>query len=277
MKKILIPTNLTVLGDFAYGIAQKIAHQTGATIEALYVAVTHGNAVFDMNGKLSEHQDFDVSDLRTEMEEAEKRLKEWTTDKPDITKNIVTAGPLVQTITTQAEKDEVDLIIMGTEGSFGLKELTIGSVAEKVVRLSPVPVLTLKCDREDLSIQNILLVSDFASAEPINLDLVKSVQKAFHSRLHLLKINTKADFMSERAIQALMENFAENNQLENFEYHTYSDKSIEEGIRHYCEDHQIDFVAMTTHGRKGINRLLHHSIAEGVVNHVFLPVLTFKL
>ncbi len=276
MQKILIPTNLTVLGDFAYGFARKIAAQTNATIQAVYIAVTHGNAIFDKEGNLAPHQEFDVSHIKSEMDEADKKLKEWAADKPEITKTIVTAGHLVDTINNIAIREEADLIVMGTEGSFGLKEWTIGSVAEKVVRLASIPVLTLKCDRDQLSINDILYVGDFESAAPVNIQMIKTIQKAFKARLHLLKINTKNDFLSDREVKAHMHLFVENNELDNVEFHTYSDNSIEEGIRHFCEDFHVDFVTMSTQGRKGVSRILQGSVAEKVVNHVFQPILTFK-
>jgi nucleotide-binding universal stress UspA family protein len=46
-----------------------------------------------------------------------------------------------------AEKEHVDLIVIATHGWTGLRHLVFGSVAEKVVRLAPCPVLTIRAPR----------------------------------------------------------------------------------------------------------------------------------
>ena len=52
------------------------------------------------------------------------------------------AGPAATTILRDARKWRADLIVMGTHGRTGLQHLLVGSVAERIVRLSPAPVLT---------------------------------------------------------------------------------------------------------------------------------------
>jgi len=59
----------------------------------------------------------------------------------------VAAGSPAETIIRVAEEKKVDLIVMGTHGRTGLQHVLLGSVAEKVVRLAPCPVLTIKHGR----------------------------------------------------------------------------------------------------------------------------------
>jgi nucleotide-binding universal stress UspA family protein len=56
----------------------------------------------------------------------------------------VVAGDPADAIVRMAEELEVDLIVMGTHGRTGLQHVLLGSVAEKVVRLAPCPVLTVR-------------------------------------------------------------------------------------------------------------------------------------
>jgi len=53
-------------------------------------------------------------------------------------------GPPADTIVRVAQERGVDLIVMSTHGRTGLQHVLMGSVAEKVVRLAPCPVLTVK-------------------------------------------------------------------------------------------------------------------------------------
>ena len=71
-----------------------------------------------------------------------RALQELKQDIPGAQSKLKTGAPW-QAILEVARELDVDLIVMGTHGRQGLSRVTLGSVAEKVVRLSPVPVLTL--------------------------------------------------------------------------------------------------------------------------------------
>ena len=62
----------------------------------------------------------------------------------------------------ESEKLEVDLIVMGSQGATGLKEMLVGSNTEKVVRLSNIPVLVIKEDIDEFDIKDIVFASDFS-------------------------------------------------------------------------------------------------------------------
>jgi nucleotide-binding universal stress UspA family protein len=57
-------------------------------------------------------------------------------------------GPVAETIAATAKDGEFDLVVMGTNGRTGLRAAVVGSVAEKVVRLSEVPVLVARVSEE---------------------------------------------------------------------------------------------------------------------------------
>lgn len=87
-------------------------------------------------------------DYLTPIEEAAKaKLAELVAEtKPRLpgVRSLLGKGVAWQEIITAAKELSVDLVVMGTHGRRGLDHLLLGSVAEKVVRLSPVPVLTVR-------------------------------------------------------------------------------------------------------------------------------------
>lgn len=72
----------------------------------------------------------------------EKIYNEHLQDCPDSQKKIITGDPALEIIKT-VESEEIDLVIMGTHGRKGLEHIILGSVAEHIVKKSPVPVLTI--------------------------------------------------------------------------------------------------------------------------------------
>jgi len=89
------------------------------------------------------------ADLR---DAAEKRLRDWhdILSKEGIkSESILSADSPSLAINLAAEEFKSDLIIMGTRGLSGLKHAMLGSVTERVVRLAPCPVLTVKHPEAD--------------------------------------------------------------------------------------------------------------------------------
>ena len=78
--------------------------------------------------------------FQKQLEDRVAALKE---EYPKITGKLVTGNTFLEIIQA-ARDDEVDMIVMGTHGRTGLAHVLIGSVAEKVVREAPCPVLTVK-------------------------------------------------------------------------------------------------------------------------------------
>lgn len=79
--------------------------------------------------------------LKSTLEHVQKRLPR--------AESILAKGPPAHEVLAAAGRTKADLIVMGTHGRRGMSHVLLGSVAEKIVRLSPVPVLTIRGkDRE---------------------------------------------------------------------------------------------------------------------------------
>ena len=79
--------------------------------------------------------------LKSTLEQVQKRLPR--------AESILAKGAPAHEIIAAADRTKADLIVMGTHGRRGMSHVLLGSVAEKIVRLSPVPVLTIRGkDRE---------------------------------------------------------------------------------------------------------------------------------
>ena len=88
----------------------------------------------------------DVIELRESMRRA---LKKWTNDhfgENSGAISVMARGKEVQQILQYVKEKQIDLIVMGTHGASGLEHALLGSVAERVVRRAPCPVLTVRPD-----------------------------------------------------------------------------------------------------------------------------------
>jgi nucleotide-binding universal stress UspA family protein len=211
------------------------------------------------------------NDLYKELKEnAEKQFKKLLAKYPAEVAKVnteVTFGPIYTLIINCAKEKEADLIVMGTQGANGLKEIFIGSNAEKIVRTSPVPVIVLKNNFKG-PINNIVFPNVLEQEGQEDLVLkVKALQNFYKAHLNIVWINTPLNFSNDKVTRAKLEAFAKRFMLKNYSLHIYNYTDGEEGILHFANEINADMIAIGTHGRRGLNHLLKGSLTENLVNH----------
>jgi len=140
-KKILFPVDLSESSEKIAPYVQALAEKFHSKIHLLFVArvFTHFTSVYVPQSSINQigKEIFDG---------AEKKLHEFLDhhfkDYSD-TKTQVIAGDAAEEILNYIQSQGIDLIIMGTHGRKGLDKIFFGSVAERVVKTSPVPVLVV--------------------------------------------------------------------------------------------------------------------------------------
>jgi nucleotide-binding universal stress UspA family protein len=184
-------------------------------------------------------------------------------------------GPL-RVIGTAVKKTKADIIVMGTQGASGLRELTVGSNTQKVVRNSLVPVIAVR--KAVKGFRNIVLPVTLEGYDRKDLvDFVKMFQKIFNTKVHLLFVNTPAAFHRDIDVRPEIEAFSRKYNLNNAVVHVVNDITEAGGIVKFAKDLEQPLVVMSTHGRAGLDHLTKGSVAEDVLNHLSCPLATFRI
>ena len=139
---ILFATDFSESSDYAFGKALTLARKFNARLLVLHVI----NEPVDLRGFYVPHISFDK--LEEEIEEGAQKMMEkfcrtHIRDYDNFESFIVPGIPYDEVI-KKAVAESADLIVMGTHGRTGLDHVLFGSTAEKVVRKSPVPVMTIR-------------------------------------------------------------------------------------------------------------------------------------
>ena len=139
---ILFATDFSEGSDFAFQAALSIARKYDSKMVVVHVI----NEPVDLRGFYVPHISFDK--LEEEIEQGAEKLMEAFCRKhmKDFNnyETCVLPGIPYDEIIKKAESLNVDLIVMGTHGRTGLDHVLFGSTAEKVVRKSPIPVMTIR-------------------------------------------------------------------------------------------------------------------------------------
>jgi nucleotide-binding universal stress UspA family protein len=175
-------------------------------------------------------------------------------------------------------KDEsIDLVVMGSHGVSGLREIFVGSNAERIVRSSSVPVLVIKHYYKG-PVNNIVFPTDLGTEEQEEIILkVKELQNFFKAHLHLVWINTPLNFTSDTITHERLDAFAKHFKLKDYTINIFNHPSEEEGIICFTKLIKGDLIAMRTHGRKGIAHFINGSVTENVANHSESLIWTYSL
>lgn len=275
MKKILVPTDFSEQAEYALDLAVHIAKKTGATIIFMHIVEDTTITSINVTGEISFPDMEEKIFLVKLIEKARVEINAAKIKYPDISFDTkILIGSIYVNIKEAIYEENVDLVIMGTKGATGLKEILVGSNAERVVRYSSCPVLTLHEKVTNYDFKNIVYASGLLEKDDRAIDVVKLFQKLFGSTIHLVRINTPNNFERDVRTYAYMYDFVKKNDLENYTLQIFNDVTEEEGILYFSDKVNADLIAMATHGRTGFAHLLTGSIAEDVVNHSKRPVLT---
>ena len=141
IKRVLVPTDFSEPADEALDYALHLAQGVGATVSIVHVfedpyeRTLYSEQYVPMPEQIRQEI---LANVTTRLQERVAR-----TGRSDVTSAILT-GPAAQAIVDCARDQQIDLIVMGTHGRHGVAHLLLGSVAERVVRTAPCPVLTVR-------------------------------------------------------------------------------------------------------------------------------------
>lgn len=277
MKKILVPCDFSAEAVYAFRSAASLAEREDAEIHLLHVIelpVMHDAVLMPAIN----FEDSMISALKERAEKGFERLhQQAVATKHPVVQHIL-FGPTSLMILTAIEELHIDLVVMGTKGADGLKEVFIGSNAEKIVRSSLAPVLVVRKEFYATKVKNIVfpMPLNFEEEEDL-IRRVKMLQSQFGATLQILWVNTPASFSPDYETRARLEEFANRYLFNDYTINVYNDRDEESGIIRFCHEQKADLLAMGTHGRKGLAHLFSGSLTEDVINHIDLPVWTYSM
>ncbi|WP_034043927.1 universal stress protein [Wocania ichthyoenteri] len=277
MKKIIVPIDFSEHSEFALKAAAKLAKKNNAELLALHM-LEMSDIMLNASDGLQNQKAVFFFKL------AEQKFESFL-DK-DYLKGIKVT-PIVKhfkvfsEVNDVAKKHDADLIVMGSHGTSGVKELFIGSNTERVVRNADIPVLVLKNKLNQVNFEDVVFACDF-SEESVKAYL--NASKLFEkmgSKMYLVYVNLPNDrFKNSLEIERLVVNFftkADRNLDRMKDVYYVSDYTVEDGILNFSIKMGADLIAVPTHGRKGLSHFFQGSVGEDVANHSTLPVITFKI
>ncbi|OYR58105.1 universal stress protein [Halorubrum halodurans] len=273
------------------GHAADVAHGTGATVHVLFVADTARDSVTVIEGRT-----VDVLEREGErvVSEATEALEAAGVDH-DAT---VRQGNPAPTIVDHAEREGHDLIVMPTRGHEGVSRHLLGSVAEKVVRHSTVPVLTTRMRPDEtraFPYERILIPTDGSAGAAAGVEHGLALAAALDATVHGLAVVDDEGFDplsgilgdDDGAVNAVdgrdaaddalddLADAADRHGVAEFGRHVERGDPVETIVAAVAEL-DAHAVVMGATGDHGDERVLLGSVAERTVRTAPVPVITVR-
>jgi nucleotide-binding universal stress UspA family protein len=142
IRRILAPTDFSELSKQGLKSALELAEAFGAKLLLLYVVEP---PPYPVEGIVPSHLGATMLDdlERQATNDLAQMLSETQASRMDVARRVVVGIPY-RKIVDVAEEEKIDLIVMTTHGRTGVSHLVMGSVAERIVRTAPCPVLTIR-------------------------------------------------------------------------------------------------------------------------------------
>ena len=279
LNKILWATDFSEEAQESLLYADAFAKTFKAKIVALHVVPDFSAALYDaarvIKGEL-------LQKMAAVKGEAEEKIKAISKEKGiPFEKIIVVEGTASKIIIDSIEKEGVDLIVIGRRGMSAVEKLFIGSVANQILRTSPVPILLTKKKTGTPQFKKIIVPTDFSEREEIERDLAWDLAKGFGSELTLLHVLELHDYeFSPRILEELMESLLE--RLKRRKTREKADLQVTEdvyravnasvGIAEYAETHNFDMIVISTCVQSKLERFFLGSTTEKVISYTQIPI-----
>lgn len=263
MKKILVPTDFSDNAYNALNFAVAFANQFGSEI-----TIIHTFKLYSSTGMFISVESYMEDDARNELAEMLKTTRPKLIKGASI-KHKLYRGDAAPVIGAVADKENFDLIIMGTQGASGLKEVFSGSTTNGVVKNCKTPLLMIPDQFEYKTPERIVFAidQDNISSEQVVAPML-NIAKAFDAKIEVFHQDAGT---KDAGIKAAIRQYLD--PVEASYHFRLDNQHITASIDEFVEETQSDLLCMIRRERSFLEKIFHQSVTTMEVFHSNIPLL----
>ncbi|MBR9919201.1 MAG: universal stress protein [Bacteroidetes bacterium] len=278
MKKILFPTDFSDAATRAYIYALNFAKRFDAEILLLHVYdLPHpkGTRVHSTLEKIHKEMESEkLDDFKKSVAKLRAITEEQNLTGVRVTHMMKRDSHTVKPILREAQREEVGMIIMGTKGASGAKEIFIGSVAGEVMENASVPVLAVPEDAVfDGNIDKLGITTEFSDEEVKVLDKALEYAEFFDAEVFCVNVDLNHVEFYRMAQPKWEERYKDNKRIH---FYVVDGDNLQKPLTDFVEEKEIDILVMLIHKRNFIQELFNYSKTKRITYHSDVPVLAIQ-
>ncbi|MFM8449388.1 MAG: universal stress protein [Haliscomenobacter sp.] len=284
IQKIIFPTDFSATAQHAFLYCLQLADRCQAEITLLHVVYPEYE-VLDLpvmatkatHDKLEAARDALQSFAAFGIHEAESG---GHLSRLPVVQQEVEVGATVGIIAKVADRDEADLIVMGTQGMHNALERTLGSVSTGVVEHAHCPVLVIPEHARWKPIQVMAYATDLSHSGTTQIERSIELMAPFHPVIHVVHVanngNSGEDEKKLAELEAFFNMSTHPTEALQLNFHQLDRDSVTDGLRDFVEYYEVDLLAMFAPRHNLIERLFTPSITRKMVFEAPIPILLIK-
>jgi nucleotide-binding universal stress UspA family protein len=274
MKNILFPTDFSENSNDALTFALNLAKDFRAKLHILNAYKMPYSSSSPMTRTLLET--LEKSSLK-DLESTLNQIKTSPAYQDLEIKTKAMAGSVANSVDVYANKVGIDLIVMGTKGASGLKEVLIGSNAEEVVTHSDKSDLVVPENTKVSNIKKIAFAIDFQGVSDSSIyNSYINFAKKYNAETCFVNISKDDKPLNETikgeqqtALEQLFDGI-------NCSFHFEKDEDVVNGINNFVKRNECDMLAVLSRKHGFIEKIFHKSISNKLTCHAELPMFVVK-
>lgn len=284
-KKMLVLLDGSELAEVVFEYARELSGRLDIDLDLLHVVTPHEHQQLPMRRAYMERM---AEVLCTEAQEVSAGTSPDAVQSCILARGTVVVGNPAEEILKYVDENDIDLVMLSTRGQSGLKFWDIGSIANKVIHATRVPVWLVPAELREEIVQDTLpvrrLVIPLSGSKiseaviPYALDIAR--QRGAEAEIVLIYADDVQDIIvsrdalqtkqAERArVKAHLEGVADSIRAQGFSARAemlIGDPA--EAIIEYIKNNPPQLIAMATRGRRGLSKMVFGSITEEVIHHI---------
>lgn len=274
MRRILVPTDFSENAFKAIAYAAETARITRATVHLLHVIEPALNMATMQTDSLNKKT------LQQRRNSLRIKLKSANGVYPDVKiRPFLAGGKVVESILKHITEQNIDLVIMGTEGAGGLKKYFLGTTTAGTVEKATVPVLAVPAVYQVKQPEVVIFATNQFEKDTSLLRRVMQIPEVFSTEVHVVVFKEDnaeegAEYIyNEDQLQDYVQYLQDAFPGTTFKGALLEGDSFKEAIDHYCERVVGDLVAMVTYPKSFFERIFQRSETKQMVFDSERPVL----
>ncbi len=266
MKKLLVPTDFSENAACAYDYAIDIANRFGSQITIInsYHLASTATVMVSVESMMKEDAEAEMASLLNTLR---PRLKEGVAIEGKVVR-----GDAVGSISRTASTGHYDLIVMGTQGASGLKEIFSGSTANGVIKNSGLPVLAIPAGYMFKPFDTILFAVDESGlSSPTPMSALLSLAKSYGAKVRVYHKDTGED---DKGIDPTIDMFLEG--VEHSFHYELEAERMHQSLTDFAQDYDAGLLCMIRRKRSFLERIFHQSATKREVFQIRIPMLVLQ-
>lgn len=282
MKTILIPTDFSPNADHAAFYAFELGKHMKAGLKLCNAIMVPAAA------RMSPQVAWPLMDLTTLKEDADRELKQLANKLQKPAKDagaskeeypplevLAEVGTVPEVIKMLAEKEEINLVVMGTSGASGLNKLFLGSTSRDLIANASLPVLLIPPGTDFKPLKRIAFATDLTEADLALIHSLALFARPFNAEILIVHISKDEPEADQKKIDDFLNEVTCKAHYHKIYYRHVKDMGIDEGLTWLTDHVDIDMLAMVHRKQNFIKRLFEGSHTQRMAVHSKLPLLVF--